>query len=118
MIIDDSYVLRKLLSLGLKGFDYSIFEAEDGLDALEKLNYISPDLIIVDLNMPKMDGLEFIKTLRSNYRFLDIPVIMLTTSKDEEIKKEALHAGVNLFLTKPIKPEILLYKIKSLLGEG
>jgi CheY-like chemotaxis protein len=117
LIVDDSSVLRKLVSHILKAAGTSIVEAEDGFDAMEKLALVEPDLIIVDLNMPKMDGIEFVKNLRAHYRFLDTPIIMLTTSKDEELRREALEAGINVFLNKPVRPEILLYKVQSLLQE-
>jgi two-component system chemotaxis response regulator CheY len=93
-------------------------EAEDGMDAIEKLLSNPVDLIIVDLNMPNMDGIEFVRTLRGNYHQPDVPVIMLTTTKDEDLKKEALRAGVNLFLNKPISPEMLIYKVEGLLGRS
>jgi two-component system chemotaxis response regulator CheY len=115
LIIDDSPTIRKLLTYVLKKQDYIIAEAEDGIDAMEKLSHVQADIIIVDLNMPNMDGIEFAKGLRSNYYYMDTPIIMLTTTKDDELKRQALEAGVNLFLNKPIQPNILLYKVQSLL---
>lgn len=117
MVVDDSATIRKLLSYILRKRDYVIAEAEDGIDAMEKLSHVQIDLIIVDLNMPNMDGIEFVKTLRNNYYYTDTPIIMLTTTKDEELKRKAIEAGVNLFLTKPVEPNMLLYKVESLMGE-
>lgn len=114
MIVDDSNTIRKLISFILKQKNYVTVEAEDGVDAIEKLSLNPVDLIIVDLNMPNMDGIEFVKTLRNNYYHKDVPVIMLTTTKDEDLRRDALHAGVNLFLNKPINPEVLLYKVECL----
>ena len=74
--------------------------------------------MIVDLNMPNMDGISFVKSLRSSYYNLDLPVIMLTTTSDKELQEEAYGAGVNMFLTKPVQPDVLLEKIASLLGGG
>jgi two-component system chemotaxis response regulator CheY len=85
------------------------------MDAMEKLASLEADLIIVDLNMPNMDGIQFVKNLRSNYYYMDTPVIMLTTTKDEELKRDALLAGVNLFLNKPVQPNFLIYKVEGLL---
>jgi len=118
LVIDDSPVIRKLIAMILKKCDYIVLEAEDGIDALEKLSSFHADLFIVDLNMPHMDGIELVKNLRSSYYYLDTPAIMLTTTRDEKIKEQALRAGINLFLNKPIKPEILIYKVKSLLKEA
>lgn len=118
LIVDDSATIRSLIGLVLKKRDYSILEANDGLDAIEKLSENEVDLIIVDLNMPNMDGLEFVRTIRANYYTMDTPVIMLTTTKDENIRKEAIRAGVNLFLNKPCDPELLLFKVESLIKGG
>jgi two-component system chemotaxis response regulator CheY len=115
LIVDDSPTIRKLIGYILKKQEFMIAEAEDGMDAMEKLGSIEADLIIVDLNMPNMDGIQFVKNLRSNYYHMDTPVIMLTTTKDEDLKRDALLAGVNLFLNKPVQPNFLLYKVESLL---
>jgi two-component system, chemotaxis family, chemotaxis protein CheY len=115
LIVDDSPTIRKLIGYILKKQEFMIAEAEDGIDAMEKLGSIEADLIIVDLNMPNMDGIQFVKNLRSNYYHMDTPVIMLTTTKDEDLKRDALLAGVNLFLNKPVQPNFLLYKVESLL---
>jgi two-component system chemotaxis response regulator CheY len=117
LIVDDSQTIRRLITYMLRKNNYIIAEAEDGLDAMEKLGNIEVDLVIVDLNMPNMDGIEFVKTLRNNYYFMDTPVIMLTTTRDDTLKRSALDAGVNMFLNKPVQPDILLYKVESLLGE-
>jgi two-component system, chemotaxis family, chemotaxis protein CheY len=115
LIVDDSPTIRKLIGYILKKQEYLISEAEDGLDAMEKLGSLEADLVIVDLNMPNMDGIQFVKSLRSNYYHMDTPVIMLTTTKDEDLKRDALQAGVNLFLNKPVQPNFLIYKVESLL---
>jgi two-component system, chemotaxis family, chemotaxis protein CheY len=118
LIVDDSPTIRKLIGYVLKKKGYLTEEAEDGMDAMEKLSGAEVDLVIVDLNMPNMDGISFVKNLRSSYYNLDLPVIMLTTTNDGDLKKEAYGAGVNLFLNKPIQPDVLLFKIESLLGGG
>ena len=118
LIVDDSPTVRKLLGYALRRKNYMTEEAEDGLDAMEKLSGSEIDLVIVDLNMPNMDGISFVKSLRNSYYNLNVPVIMLTTTSDNELKEEAYGAGIDMFLTKPIKPEILLDKIEALLGGG
>jgi two-component system chemotaxis response regulator CheY len=115
LIVDDSPTIRKLIGYILKKQGFLIAEAEDGMDAMEKLGGLDADLIIVNLNMPNMDGIQFVKNLRSNYYHMDTPVIMLTTTKDEDLKRDALQAGVNLFLNKPVQPNFLIYKVESLL---
>jgi two-component system chemotaxis response regulator CheY len=117
LVVDDSPTIRKLVGYILKKQDYVVAEAEDGMDAMEKLGNLDADLVIVDLNMPNMDGIEFVKSLRSNYYHMDMPVIMLTTTKDEKLRNDALKAGVNLFLNKPVQAHFLLWKVASLLGE-
>ncbi|NLT22819.1 MAG: response regulator [Syntrophorhabdus sp.] len=117
LIVDDSATIRKLLAYILKRKNYIIAEAEDGMDAMEKLSHVQVDLVIVDLNMPNMDGIEFVKNLRDNYYYMDTPVIMLTTTKDDKLKKDALDAGVNMFLNKPVQPNFLLYKVESLMQD-
>jgi two-component system, chemotaxis family, chemotaxis protein CheY len=118
LVIDDSSTIRRLLSLILRKKDYLVAEAEDGIDAMEKLSHVQAELIIVDLNMPNMDGIEFVKNLRSNYYYMDTPVIMLTTTKDDTLRRDAFQAGVNMFLNKPIQPDVLLFKVESLLQGG
>jgi len=118
LIVDDSPTIRKLVGYVLKKKGYVTEEAEDGMDAMEKLSSSEIDLVIVDLNMPTMDGITFVKNLRNSYYNLDLPVVMLTTTKDEELKEEALGAGVNMFLSKPIQPEDLISNIEILLGGG
>ena len=115
LIVDDSSTIRKLIRYILKKQEYRITEAKDGMDAMAKLASLEADLIIVDLNMPNMDGIQFVKNLRSNYYYMDTPVIMLTTTKDAELKRDALLAGVNLFLNKPVQPNFLIYKVEGLL---
>lgn len=118
LVVDDSATIRKLLAYILKKKNYIIAEAEDGMDAMEKLGHVQVDLVIVDLNMPNMDGIEFVKNLRDNYYYMDTPIIMLTTTKDDKLKKDAFDAGVNMFLNKPVQPNFLLYKVESLIQDG
>ncbi len=118
LIVDDSPTIRKFIGYVLRRKDYITEEAEDGMDALEKLSNGEIDLVIVDLNMPNMDGISFVKSLRSGYYNLNLPVIMLTTTNDRELQEEAYGAGINTFLTKPVQPDVLLDNIDSLLGGG
>ena len=118
LIVDDSPTIRKFIGYVLRQKDYITEEAEDGLDAMEKLSNLEVDLVIVDLNMPNMDGISFVKNLRNGYYNLHLPVIMLTTTNDRELQEEAYGAGIDIFLTKPVEAEVLLDNIESLLGGG
>lgn len=116
LIVDDSATVRKLLVHTLKPKKYTCIEACDGFDALEKLA-MHPDikLVISDLNMPNMDGIELIDNIRQNQQFADIPIIMLTTESGQDNRKLAFDAGANLYLVKPSPAHIILFKVQSLL---
>lgn len=117
LIVDDSRVTRRLLGSVLKSDGYAVDEAENGLDALEKLGVAKTDLIIADLNMPKMDGVTFVRSVRATPYVQAIPIVMLTVSSDECLREEALSAGTDMFITKPVKPARLLATVKSLVKE-
>lgn len=114
LVVDDSSTVRKLIIYILGKQNYDTVEAGDGIEALEKLALNQIDLIIADLNMPRMDGLELIRIIRESPSYEQIPIIMLTTETDEAEKKEALKRGANIYLIKPMPPVMLLDKIKSL----
>ncbi len=118
MIIDDSASIRQVVSLTLKGAGYSVIEALDGVDALKKLKENEINMMICDVNMPNMDGLTFVKTVKSDpaynaYKF--IPIIMLTTVAEEEKKLEGQKAGAKAWLVKPFLPERLLSAVEKLM---
>ena len=114
LIVDDDKTTRKLLSLYLKGKGYEIVSAENGLDAIEKLGTESINLVVTDMNMPYMDGIELTKTLRSDNGLKDIPIIMVTTEADDEEKKKAFDAGVDDYLVKPTNAEAISDSIKRI----
>jgi two-component system, chemotaxis family, sensor histidine kinase and response regulator PixL len=116
LIVDDSSTVRKFLAHTLKTKNFRCIEASDGFDALEKLAQ-NPEirLIICDLNMPNMDGIEFISTVRNDPFSKDLPIIMLTTDGTPENKKLAYEKGANLYLVKPSPAHIILFKVQSLL---
>ncbi len=118
LVVDDSRTVRSMLSFSLKNAGYNIMEAENGIDALEKL-YASPgvDCFIIDINMPKMDGITLIRTLREQAAYSDIPIIVLSTEREERDKEEAQKAGANLYIVKPPVPEELIKNIKMLLKD-
>jgi CheY-like chemotaxis protein len=116
LIVDDSTTVRKFLAATLKTRNFKCIEASDGFDAMEKLSQ-NPQikLIISDLNMPNMDGIEFIGTIRKDPLYQDLPIIMLTTDSSPENRKLAFEVGANLYLVKPSPAHIILFKVQSLL---
>ncbi|MGB9668393.1 MAG: response regulator [Thermosulfidibacteraceae bacterium] len=119
LVVDDSPTMRRIIVNVLNRIGYKdVIEAENGLDALHKLK-VNPDvsLILTDWNMPEMDGLTFVETVRSSPVFKSIPIIMVTTigAKEEIIK--ALKAGVNNYIVKPFTPDILREKIEKTLAQ-
>jgi two-component system chemotaxis response regulator CheY len=116
LIIDDSAVFRKVVSMNLKHAGYEVIEAVDGMDALNKLPTIKPNLIVCDVNMPNMDGLTFVSKVRADEDNRFIPIIMLTTESQEEKKKKGMEAGAKAWLVKPFAPEQLLSAISKLIA--
>lgn len=117
MIVDDCPTTRKLLGLYLRGRGYDLVFAENGLDALEKLASERISLILSDLNMPYMDGIELLRSIRSNPAFSHIPFLMVTTEADEEEKKKALDSGADGYLVKPVTAEVILQNIRKILKD-
>lgn len=114
MIVDDSISMRQVVGMALKGAGYDVLEGSDGKDALSKLSGQKVHLIISDVNMPNMDGINFVKALKQmpNYKFT--PVIMLTTESQEAKKQEGQAAGAKAWVVKPFKPEQLLGAVQKL----
>lgn len=107
MIVDDSASMRQLVSFALKDAGYEVIDAVNGRDALNKLNGTKIEAFITDLNMPEMDGIEFIKNLRSTAGFRFTPILMLTTESQESKKQEGRQAGASGWIVKPFRPEQL-----------
>jgi two-component system chemotaxis response regulator CheY len=115
LVVDDDKTTRKLLSLFLKGKGYEVVTAENGLDAMEKLGIDDINLIVSDMNMPYMDGIEFTKNLKNDPTWSSIPIIMITTEADEEEKKKAFEAGVDDYLVKPANADQINDSVKKIL---
>ena len=116
LLVDDSQTVRRMLEWSLTPAGCRTLQAADGIQALEILRAQAVDLAIVDLNMPRMDGIELIRTVRADPRFKELPIILLTTEGREPDRVAALEAGATLFLTKPSTPAILLGKTRMFLG--
>lgn len=114
--VDDSASIRQMVSFTLKNAGYEVFEAINGKDALTKIKSKPVDLVITDLNMPVMDGVEFIKSLRGEPDFRYTPIVMLTTESSPEKKAAGKEAGATGWMVKPFKPEDLIGVVKRLIG--
>lgn len=115
LCVDDDKTTRKILSLYLKGKGYEVVTAENGLDALEKMGTENINLVVTDMNMPFMDGIELTKTLRAYPNWQHVPILMVTTEADEEEKKRAATAGVDDYLVKPANAEQITASVKKIL---
>ncbi len=112
MTVDDSASVRQMVALSLKDAGYEVVEAKDGQDALSKLSG-QIDMIITDLNMPNMDGIELIRQVRSSNGYKFTPIVMLTTESQAGKKDEGKKAGATGWIVKPFKPEQLLAVVRK-----
>jgi len=115
LIVDDSVTIRQMLSFTLKSAGYAVTEACDGRDALDKLEGQRVDLIITDLNMPRMDGITLIRAVRTRPASRNTPVLMLTTESQDVKKQEGRAAGATGWIVKPFQPDRLLQVIARVL---
>jgi two-component system chemotaxis response regulator CheY len=113
LIVDDSASMRQLVSFALKDSGYDVIDAVNGKDAMNKLNGTKIDMVITDLNMPEMDGIEFIKQLRTKSGYKFTPIVMLTTESQESKKQEGKQAGASGWIVKPFTPEQLIDIVKK-----
>jgi DNA-binding response OmpR family regulator len=116
LIVDDEPHIVKMVELRLKAHGYNVVAAYDGQEGLDKVKQEKPDLIILDLMLPKLDGYKVCDTLKADEECKDIPIVMLTASAELENVKSGLQKGADSYLTKPFKPETLLGIIEGLLG--
>ena len=112
MVVDDSLTVRKSTTRMLMRAGYQVITAKDGLDALEKLADNSPNVMLLDIEMPRMDGFELTKRLRDDPKFKTLPIIMITSRAAEKHRKFAMELGVNAYLGKPYQEEELLEHVK------
>ena len=118
MVVDDSPTVVKFVSFTLRSTGYKVMTACDGMDALEKLSSSENEvaLIITDLNMPNVDGYELIKTLRENQKYIDVPIIILSSEEEEKDKKLGSEVGASSYLVKPFKPPVLMAEVSKYLN--
>lgn len=115
LTVDDSKSIRQMVSFTLQQAGYTVIEAEDGKDALTKING-DVKMVLSDLNMPNMNGIELIKAIRANASYKFLPVVMLTTESQGDIKAQGRAAGATGWIVKPFNPEQLLGVVKKVLG--
>ena len=115
MTADDSASIRQMVSFTLKDAGYEIVEAVDGKDALEKIGAGKIHMLIADLNMPNIDGIELIRQVRARSEYKFMPIIMLTTESQAGKKQEGKAAGATGWIVKPFRPEQLLAVVKKVL---
>lgn len=116
LTVDDSTSIRQMVSFTLKSAGYDMVEAVDGEDGLNKARQKNIDLVLTDQNMPKMDGLTLIKTLRTLPQYRTIPILMLTTESSDAMKSAGKAAGATGWLVKPFDPQKLLEVVKKVIG--
>ncbi len=115
LAVDDSPSMRKMVSFTLIGAGYQVVEAIDGLDAYEKAQAQSFDLVLTDQNMPRLDGLGLTRKLRDHPDFKTIPILMLTTESSDLMKQAGRAAGATGWLVKPFDPARLLEVVKKVI---
>ncbi len=119
LVVDDSKVMREMVVACLRPYPGLTFtHASSGLEAIERLSLKPYDLIVLDLNMPDIGGIEVVEFVRGQDTLRHLPIIIVTTRGDEASRAKALGAGATRFMTKPFKPDAILSEVKSLLDGG
>ena len=113
MVVDDSLTVRKITSRMLTRENFEVSTAKDGVDGLQQLQDIEPDLILLDIEMPRMDGFEFARNVRADARTKHIPIIMITSRTADKHRNRAIELGVNEYMGKPYQEEQLLTLIRQ-----
>ena len=115
LVADDSASMRQMISFTLNQAGYQILEAVDGKDALEKIKKTTVNMLLTDLNMPNMNGIELIQAVRALPKYKFIPIVMLTTESDQSKKTAGKQAGATGWIVKPFKPNQLVSVLKKVL---
>jgi chemosensory pili system protein ChpA (sensor histidine kinase/response regulator) len=117
MVVDDSITVRRVTQRLLEREGYQVMLAKDGVDALEQIEHVRPDLMLVDIEMPRMDGFDLTREVRSNEATKAIPIIMITSRTADKHRNVALGLGVNAYFGKPYQEPVLVAAIESLLNK-
>lgn len=116
LAVDDSASIRQMVSFTLKSAGYEVVEAVDGMDGLEKAKSKPISLVLTDQNMPRMDGITLIKTLRGMPQYAAVPILMLTTESSDAMKTQGRAAGATGWLVKPFDPQKLIEVVRKVIG--
>ena len=116
LAVDDSTSIRQMVTFTLKSAGYEVTEAVDGMDGLEKARSKNFNLILTDQNMPRMDGLTLVKSLRGLPQYTATPILMLTTESSDAMKAQGKAAGATGWLVKPFDPQKLIDVVKKVIG--
>ncbi|MFA5631732.1 MAG: Hpt domain-containing protein [Porticoccaceae bacterium] len=118
MVVDDSVTVRKVTSRFLEREGFRVITAKDGVDAMRALQDVTPDLMLLDIEMPRMDGFEVARLVRSTQRLRDLPIIMITSRTGDKHRERALAMGVNSYFGKPYQEDVLIAEVQELLGRA
>lgn len=116
LIIEDEVELVEMIKMRLEASGYDVISAYDGEDGLDKARKQGPDLILLDLMLPKMDGYQVCSALKKDKNYSSIPIIMLTARAQKSEMKLGMDLGANAYITKPFEPPMLMASIKELIG--
>ena len=116
LAVDDSASIRQMVAFTLKSAGYEVVEAVDGMDGLDKAKAGSYNLVLTDQNMPRMDGLTLIKSLRATPQYRATPILMLTTESSDAMKSQGKAVGATGWLVKPFDPQKLIEVVKKVIG--
>jgi len=116
LAVDDSASIRQMVSFTLKSAGYDVVEAIDGQDGLDKAKAKSINLILTDQNMPRMDGLTLVKSLRKLPQYASTPILILTTESSDAMKSQGRAAGATGWLVKPFDPQKLIEVVRKVIG--
>ena len=117
LIVDDSPTIRKMVRASLQALESEFVEAATGLEAIEQLAVTRVQLMVLDLNMPDMHGIDVLNFVRRQEQYRNLPIVVLTTRGDEESRKTAENAGATTYLTKPFVPQLLATTVRNLLSD-
>ncbi|MEL6564110.1 MAG: response regulator [Pseudomonadota bacterium] len=116
LAVDDSRTMRNMIKLALEPEGFTVHTADDGVHGTEVLQGIAPDVIITDINMPRMDGLEFIDIVRARTTHRTTPILVLTTESGNDLKLRARKAGATGWIVKPFDPAKLIKALRMVAG--
>jgi chemosensory pili system protein ChpA (sensor histidine kinase/response regulator) len=117
LVVDDSLTVRKITTRLLTREGFRVDSAKDGVDALEKMHDLVPDVVLLDVEMPRMDGFELARVMRNEERLKHVPIIMITSRTADKHRNHALEIGVNVYLGKPYQEQQLLDHIAEQIGQ-